>query len=308
MIARIGPVTHVAQTGSTSAHIYRNRLIPTLETGGLTVQAASVNLLTAVGTSVAAGSYLNAATAHEPVVVLGATAASTLGIDRVYPGERVWLGGMWFYVIGILRPAALAPEIDQSALVGFPAAQRYLGFDEHPTTVYVRTRTDAVAAVQSVLSATAYPEHPDEVDVSQPSAALTARAEAKNALTGLFLALGAVALLVGGVGIANTMIISVLERRSEIGLRRALGARRGQIRSQFVAEAALLSALGGAAGVLIGVSATAIYAATQGWTTVIPALAWAGGLGAAVGVGITAGILPAVRAARMSPTEALRTV
>lgn len=308
MIGRIGPVTHVAETGSTSVHVYRSPLIPSIQTGGLDVQAASVNLLSAAGTSVAAGTYLNAATAREPAVVLGATAASTLGIDRVYRGERIWLHGMWFYVIGILKPAALAPEIDQSVLVGFAAAQRYLGFDGHPTTVYVRARTDQVAAVQAVLSATAYPEHPDEVNVSQPSAALTARAEAKNALTGLFLALGAVALLVGGVGIANTMIISVLERRSEIGLRRALGARRGQIRSQFVAEAALLSALGGAAGVVIGVCATAIYAATQGWTTVIPVLAWAGGLGAAIAVGVTAGILPSVRAARMSPTEALRTV
>jgi putative ABC transport system permease protein len=308
MIGRIGPVTRVAETGTTNANVYRSPLIPSIQTGGLEVQAASINLLAAVGTTVAQGSFLNAATASEPVAVLGASAAQRLGIDRVIPGERVWIGGQWFYVAGILRPATLAPEIDSSVLVGFPAAHTYLGFDNHPTMIYVRAQTSEVAAVQSVLGATAYPEHPDEVNVSQPSAALVARAEAKTALTGLFLGLGAVALLVGGVGVANIMVISVLERRSEIGLRRALGARRGQIRSQFLSEALMLSALGGAAGVALGVLATASYAITQGWTVVVPVLGWAGGLGAAVAIGAIAGLLPALRAARLSPTEALRAV
>jgi putative ABC transport system permease protein len=308
MVRRIGAVTSVAETGATDAHVYRSPLIPSIVTGGLEVQAASVNLLPAVGTTVARGRFLNAATAREPVAVLGASAAQRLGIDRVLPGERVWLGGQWFYVAGILAPAVLAPEIDDSVLVGFPAAHRYLGFDRHPTTIYVRARTDQVAAVQSVLARTADPEHPEETNVSQPSAALVARAEAKSALTGLFLGLGAVALLVGGVGVANIMVISVLERRSEIGLRRALGARRGQIRSQFVSEALILSGLGGACGVLLGVVATAVYASTQGWAIVVPALGWAGGLGAALAIGAVAGLLPALRAARLSPTEALRTV
>ena len=162
--------------------------------------------------------------------------------------------------------------------------------------------------MQGVLAATANPEHPDGVDVSQPSAALVARAQAKSALTGLFLGLGAVALLVGGVGVANIMVISVLERRSEIGLRRALGATRGQIRSQFLSEALLLSVAGGAVGVALGAAATAVYATTKHWTTTVPVLGWAGGLGAALAIGAVAGILPAVRAARLSPTDALRTV
>jgi putative ABC transport system permease protein len=308
MIARIGPVTQVEATGSTDANVYRSPLIPAINTNGLSVQAASLGLPGTVGTSVAQGRYLNAATARLPVAVLGSAAARRLGIDRLYRGERIWLGGRWFYVVGVLSPAPLAPEIDNSVLVGFPAARRYLGFDGHPTTIYVRSQTSQVAAVQSVLAATANPEAPNEVEVSQPSAALTARARAQSALNSLFLGLGAISLLVGAVGVGNIMLIGVLERRSEIGLRRALGATKANIRLQFLAEAILLSLLGGAVGVVAGALATAIYASTKQWTIVIPTLAWAGGLGAALTIGALAGLLPAVRAARLSPTEALRTV
>ena len=308
MIGRIGPVEQVQYTGSTSANVYRSPLIPSVNTNALSVQAASLGLPKTVGATIAAGSYLNAATAQEPVVVLGYAAAQRLGIDRLYPGERIWVGGMWFYLAGILGSAVLAPEIDSSVLVGFPAAERYLGFDGHPTTVYVRSVTSQTAAVQSVLGATANPEAPNEVDVSQPSAALTARAEAEGALNSLFLGLGAVSLLVGAVGVANIMLIGVLERRSEIGLRRALGATKRDIRTQFLAEAILLALIGGAVGVSAGVISTAVYAATKHWQIAIPTTAWAGGLGAAILIGAVAGLLPAVRAARMSPTEALRTV
>jgi putative ABC transport system permease protein len=308
MIARIGPVTQVEATGSTDANVYRSPLIPAINTNGLSVQAASLGLPGTVGTSVAQGRYLNAATARLPVAVLGSAAARRLGIDRLYRGERIWLGGRWFYVVGVLSPAPLAPEIDNSVLVGFPAARRYLGFDGHPTTIYVRSQTSQVAAVQSVLAATANPEAPNEVEVSQPSAALSARARAQSALNSLFLGLGAISLLVGAVGVGNIMLIGVLERRSEIGLRRALGATKANIRLQFLAEAILLALLGGAVGVVAGAFATAIYASTKQWTIVIPALAWAGGLGAALLIGALAGLLPAVRAARLSPTEALRTV
>jgi putative ABC transport system permease protein len=308
MIARIGPVQQVQETGSTDANVYKSPLIPSVNTNALSVQAASLDLPRAVGATLADGSYLNAATGHQPVAVLGAQAARLLGIDRLYQGERVWLGGMWFYLAGILRPAVLAPEIDNSVLVGFPAAERYLDFDGHPTTVYVRTVTSQTAAVQSVLAATANPEAPNEVDVSQPSAALTARAEAQGALNSLFLGLGAVSLLVGAVGVANIMLIGVLERRSEIGLRRSLGATKRQIRTQFLAEAILLSLLGGAAGVTAGAMSTVVYASTKHWTAVVPASAWAGGLVAAIFIGAVAGLLPAIRAAGLSPTEALRTV
>ena len=308
MISRIGPVQQVQETGSTSANVYRSPYIPAVNTNGLAVQAASLGLPQAVGASVAQGAFLNAATAQEPVAVLGASAASLLGIDRIYPGERIWLGGMWFYLAGILDSAPLAPEIDSSVLVGFPAAERYLGLDGHPTTIYVRSVTSQTAAVQSVLAATANPAAPNEVQVSQPSAALTARADAQGALNSLFLGLGAVSLLVGAVGVANIMLIGVLERRSEIGLRRALGATKRNIRTQFLSEAILLALIGGAVGVGAGAISTAIYASTKHWTVVVPTTAWAGGLAAALLIGAIAGLLPAVRAARMSPTEALRTV
>jgi putative ABC transport system permease protein len=309
MIGRIGPVTSVQETGTViNVDVYRSPLIPAIDTNALSLQAASLGLLGTVGTTVAQGSYLNAATAKEPVAVLGAAAAQRLGIDHIYPGERIWLDDQWFYLAGTLKPSVLTPEIDSSVLVGFPAAATYLGFDGHPSTIYVRAETDQVAAVQSVLAATADPEAPNQVDVSQPSAALVAQADAQGAFDSLFLGLGAVALLVGAVGVANIMVISVLERRSEIGLRRALGATKGHIRIQFLSEAVLLALVGGAVGVGLGVASTAVYASTKGWTVVVPILAWAGGFAAALLIGAVAGLLPALRAARMSPTEALWSV
>ena len=317
MIGRIGPVYDVAYIGTladTSA--YRSPLIPRVETNALSVDAASLNLPGAVGTTVAQGGFLNAATATEPVTVLGAAAARRLGIDRVSPGERIWVGGMWFYVGGILSSAALAPEIDDAVLIGFPAAKTYLGYTSvvdgrpalgNPTEIYVRAETTQVNAVYNVLASTANPENPSEVDVTQPSSTLVAEADTKGAFNGLFLGLGAIALLVGAIGVANIMIISVLERRSEIGLRRALGATKAQIRTQFLTEAILLALIGGATGIGAGALATAIYAHSKHWTTVIPALAWGGGIGAAILIGAVAGIVPAIRAARLSPTDALRT-
>jgi putative ABC transport system permease protein len=311
MIGRLPGVTAVQYTGTVrSAHAYRSPLIPSIDTNALTVDASSLGLPAVAGASVAQGSYLNGATAREPVAVLGAGAAQLMGIDRIWPGERIWVGGMWFYVTGILHPATLAPLIDTSVLVGFPAAEQYLGLDGHPSEVYVRTvNTQAVTTtVDNLLGPQANPENPSQADVSQPSDTLTAQADAAGAFDTLFLGLGAVALLVGAVGVANIMIISVLERRQEIGLRRALGATRGQIRAQFLAEAMLLALAGGAAGDIAGAAATATYAHAKGWPIVIPPEAWAGGLAAALLIGALAGLLPAIRAARLTPTQALWTL
>jgi putative ABC transport system permease protein len=310
MISRIGPVTAVDDTGAVaSVNTFRSPYIPTINTNALSVQATSLTLPQTVGTSAGQGRFLNPATAREPVAVLGAAAASRMGIDRIWPGERIWLvghnGGQWFYLAGILRPAVLAPEIDSAVLVGFPAAEKYLGLDGHPSQIYLRADTHQVVAVHDLLAATANPENPGYVTVARPSDALVARADAEGALNSLFLGLGAVSLLVGAIGVGNIMLISVLERRSEIGLRRALGATKGHIRTQFLTEAMLLALLGGAIGVGFGAAATAVYAHTHHWVTVIPALAWAGGLAAGLLIGAIAGLLPAIRAARMSPTQAL---
>ena len=297
--------------------VYRNSMIPVGNTGGLQVRATSLNLPSVLGTGVARGDWLNEGTAREPVAVLGSAAAQRLGIDRVYPDQRIWLGDQWFNVAGILEPSPLAPDIDNSALIGYPAAQKYLGYvslvrgEEQagpPSSIYVRAATGHEAAVQSLLAQTANPEAPNEVNVSQPSDVLTARAAAAGAFDSLFLGLGVVALIVGAVGVANIMIISVLERRSEIGLRRALGATKGQIRTQFLAESILLAVIGGVVGVLAGAAATAVYASSKGWAVVIPVEAWSGGIASAILIGAFAGLLPAVRASRMPPTVALRTV
>lgn len=309
MIARIDGVADVESTGAVAgAAAYRNPYISPANTNGLTVQAASLGLLPVVATTVAEGRYLNAATANEPVAVLGAVAAQRLGIDRIYPNERIWVANQWMYLSGILEPAVLASDIDSSVLIGYPAAARYFGFDGHPSTLYLRARDGRVDSVDSLLAATANPESPNEVNVSQPSVALVAQADAKSAFNGLFLGLGAVALLVGAVGVANIMIISVLERRSEIGLRRALGATQRHIRTHFLAEAVLLGLMGGAVGVAMGVAATVGYAHAKHWETVVPFEAWAGGIGAAVAIGAIAGLYPAIRAARLSPTQALWSV
>ena len=313
MISRLPGVYQVQSTGATNANVYRSPLIPSVNTNALTVDAATLALPAAAGTSLAQGEYLNAATAREPVCVLGAAAAQLLGIDKVFPGERVWItgagangnGGMWLYVAGILSPDILSPDVDSSVLVGFPFAEAYLSFDGHPTTIYLKAAYGHVNTVYSLLANQANPEDPSGVDLSQPSNALVAQADAKSAFNTLFLGLGAVALLVGAIGVANIMVISVLERRSEIGLRRALGATRGHIRTQFLTEAITLALLGGIAGIITGAAATALYANSKGWATVIPTDAWAGGLAAAILIGALAGLLPAIRAARLSPTEAL---
>jgi putative ABC transport system permease protein len=306
MIRRVRPVQQAAAVATLSdAAVYRNDHIPPGETGGLSVAAADLQLPQAVGATLAKGAWLNAATARYPTTVLGAATAAQLGIDRV--GSQVWLGGRWFTVVGILDPVPLAPELDRAALVGLPAATRLLGSDGSPSTVYVRADPDQVTQVQAVLAATANPEHPNEVQVSRPSDALAAQAAAKNALNALLLGLGAVALLVGGVGIANVMVIGVLERRSEVGLRRALGATRGHVRTQFVVESLLLALLGGAGGVALGALVTAAYATRQHWQVVVPLTGVAGGVAAALCLGAVAGLYPAVRAARLAPTDALRT-
>jgi putative ABC transport system permease protein len=308
-VARIGPVTSVSAVGAVEdADVYRTDRIEEAKTNGITTMAARTDLLETVGGRVASGRWLDGALAAYPTVVLGATTAERLGVSRTDGRVAVWLGQQWFTVVGILAPAPLAPELDAAALVGWPVAQQRLGYDGAPTRLYERSPDSHVDDVRAVLGATVNPANPQEVAVSRPSDALTAQAAADETLLALLLALGAVAVLVGGIGVANTMVIAVLERRSEIGLRRALGATRAHIRTQFLGESVLLAAAGGIAGAVLAAAVTAAFAAGRGWPFALPAWVLALAAGATVLVGALAGAYPAARAARMSPTSALGAV
>jgi len=309
MVSRIGPVTSVSEIGSISnVYVYRNALVPASDTSGISLTATDAALPATLGATLAHGTFLNAATAHFPAVVLGAETASLLGINDLAHPTQVWIGGHWFTVAGILNPVQLIAEMDSMAFIGFPVAEQYFGFDGYPTGLFLRSLPSQVTDVAAVLPATVSPANPSIVAVSYPSDILRAAVAAKGAYNGLLLGLGAVALLVGGVGIANVMVISVLERRSEIGLRRALGATRRHVAEQFLAEAVLLAVLGGLAGTILGTVATVIYAMSQHWSVQVPAVAFYGGLSATLVIGAIAGLYPSMRAARLSPTEALRTV
>lgn len=308
MVGRVGPVLSVTAVANTHTVVRRSDLIDPRDGSGLAVLASRLDLLDTIGGRMYRGRFLDAASQSLPTVVLGSVAATRLGVQDVPAGgppPQIMIGNTWFSVIGILVRTPLSPDIDRSVLVGWDAARTTLNFDGHPTVIYLRAREPAIETVRSVLPATINPQNPSQVMVTRPSDALAAKRATEDTFSALFLGLALVALLVGGVGVANTMVISVLERRSEIGLRRALGANRGQVRMQFLTESVVLSALGGVVGVVFGTAGTAGYAASHGWPVVVPGGAVLAGLGGAVLVGMIAGAYPSVRAARMTPTAAL---
>jgi len=309
MITRIQGIQAVGPTAELAGvNVYRTDRIPFAQTGGIAVRAADPSLLATLNGHLSSGTFFNSATSSYPATVLGSQAATTLGLTRRELPARVRIGQTWFAVLGILDPLPLAPDIDRSALIGFPVATRLFGYDGHPSRIYVRTDVTKVTQVYAVLAATADPETPSNVSVSRPSDALTARIVVASASTNLLLGLGGVALLVGGIGIANVLVIGVLERRSEIGLRRALGATRPHIALQFFTESLLLAGAGGTLGVLTGAAITYALSAQRHWTASIPGIALWGGLLAALAIGAVAGLYPAARAARLSPTDALRSI
>ena len=306
MLGRVGTVTQVSAVSSVNASVLRSDFIPSGQTGGISVVAAEPDLVETLGGSVAKGTFLTAASMEYPAAVLGSVAAERLGIRDIDNGVAVWLGETWVEVIGVLDPFPLAADLDRAVIVGVDAAEGFLDQELAPGTVYVRVDPDFINETRDIIPRTVDPENPEEVEVSRPSDVLVAQAAAEDAFSSLFLGLGAVALFVGGIGIANIMVISVIERRGEIGLRRAIGATRGHILRQFLTESLLLGLIGGVAGVVLGIAVTAGYARSQDWGIIIPNIAVTGGLAAAVLIGVIAGLYPAMRAARLAPTEALR--
>lgn len=306
MVSRITPVYEVSTVSRISGRVFRNDLIEDGRTKGITILASDLNLLKSQRGTMQKGAYFTDANSLYPVVVLGSVAAERLGISDVSNMKLLWMGDQWFTVIGIINPLPLAADLDRAAIISYAAANEYFDHDGELDTIYVRAYPEHVEDVRSVMPATVNPENPDEVQVSKASDVLEARAVANSTFTNLFMGLGAVALLVGGIGIANVMVIAVIERRSEIGLRRAIGATRFHIATQFLTESLLLSCIGGATGIVVGILVTAIYAITQNWYIVIPQSAILIGLFASILIGGVAGFYPALRAANMSPTEALR--
>jgi putative ABC transport system permease protein len=305
MAERIGPVRAASAVANTHSPVRRSdRADPTSGTG-LSVLAARLDLLPVIGARIESGHWLTAATAGFPTVVLGSVAANRLGITAVTSAPQVMIGDRWFTVVGILATTPLSPDIDRSVLVGWEAARSELRFDGRPTVVYLRAEESQLETVRSVLAESINPERPGQVVVTRPSDALAAKRATESSFSVLFLALAGVALVIGGIGVANTMVVSVLERRSEIGLRRALGATRGQIRGQFLTESMVLSTGGGVAGTVLGLLATVAYARWQDWPIVVPVSAAAVGVGGAVVIGVLAGVYPSVRAARLPPAQAL---
>lgn len=305
-VSRVPTVEATSAVYAVDAGVYRNDLVPEDLTGGISVYGTDPGLLGALNGEIALGSFLTEATRDHPVAVVGAVAAERLGVRNLDQPVLLYIGDRWVEVAGVLEPFALAANLDRAVLIGDRAAERYYDAELAPATVYVRVHEDYIDATRDVLAATVDPENPEEAEISRPSDLLEARSAAESSFTSLFLGLGAVALLVGGIGVANVMVIGVIERRGEIGLRRAIGATRAHIRRQFFTEALTLATLGGTAGVLLGVAVTYGYSLAQGWRVIIPPVAVIGGFAAAVAIGVIAGLYPAIRASRVSPTEALR--
>lgn len=308
MVRRIGAVNLASGIISVRATVRRSDYIPSSETGGIAVYATDNFLAEVLGASLESGRFLLPPEKALPEIVLGSEAARVLGIKSVDDNQRIYVSGYWFTVVGILKPIPLYNNLNTAAFLSTSSADTLFDTELSPSNIFVVSEPSEVAVVRSVLASTANPASPGEVNVSRPSDAIAAKKTVDKTLTALLLGLGGVALLVGAIGIANVMVIGVLERRTEIGVRRALGATKRHIRIQFLTEAILLSGLGGFFGIVIGVAITAGYATWQHIVFSVSPISLFIGLFAAFFVGAVAGLSPAIKASRLSPAEAISPV
>ena len=306
MVERIGPVEEVTSTTQTDLIVRRSDFISEFEGGGISTIVTSPELLQVVGGNLIEGRFIQDGLSNIPVTVLGSVTASRLGINTLETPIKILIGNEWFGVVGILDELKIHPDLDRSVFIGYGVAKTLFDIDKEPTTIYVRANPTYIEDVVEVIAPSMNPENPDQVQVSRPSDALEAQEAADAAFTNLLLGLGSVALLVGGVAIANVMVMSVLERRMEIGVRRSIGATRREIRYQFLLESIVLSGIGGLEGVVLGTGVTLGYTNYTDIVFSIPVSQVLGAILLALLIGAISGVYPAIKASKIQPAEAVR--
>ena len=306
MVERIGPVEEVTSTTQTDLIVRRSDFIAEFEGGGISTIVTSPELLKVVGGNLIEGRFIQDGLSNIPVTVLGSVTASRLGINTLETPTKILIGNEWFGVVGILDELKIHPDLDRSVFIGYGVAKTLFDIDKEPTTIYVRANPTYIEDVVEVIAPSMNPENPDQVQVSRPSDALEAQEAADAAFTNLLLGLGSVALLVGGVAIANVMVMSVLERRMEIGVRRSIGATRKEIRYQFLLESIVLSGIGGLVGVVLGTGVTLGYTNYTDIVFSIPVSQVLGAILLALLIGAISGVYPAIKASKIQPAEAVR--
>ena len=306
MVERIGPVEEVTSTTQTDLLVRRSNFISEFEGGGISTIVTSSELLNVIGGKLSEGRFITDGLSDLPVTVLGNVTAKRLGITNLSKPTKILIDDEWFGVIGIVEELKIHPDLDRSVFIGYGAAKKLFDINEEPTTIYLRANPTFIEDVVEVIAPSMNPENPDQVEVSRPSDALEAQQAVEASFTNLLLGLGSVALLVGGVAIANVMVMSVLERRMEIGVRRSIGATRREIRYQFLLESVVLSGIGGLVGVMLGSLITLAYTNYTNIVFSIPVWQILGAVVLALLIGAISGVYPAIKASKIQPAEAVR--
>ena len=306
MVERIGPVEEVTSTTQTDLLVRRSNFISEFEGGGISTIVTSSELLNVIGGNLLEGRFITDGLSDLPITVLGSVTAKRLGITNLSQPSKILIDDEWFGVIGIIEELKIHPDLDRSVFIGYGAAKKLFDINEEPTTIYLRANPSFIEDVVEVIAPSMNPENPDQVEVSRPSDALEAQQAVEASFTNLLLGLGSVALLVGGVAIANVMVMSVLERRMEIGVRRSIGATRREIRYQFLLESIVLSGIGGLVGVMLGSLITLAYTNYTNIVFSIPVWQILGAVVLALLIGAISGVYPAIKASKIQPAEAVR--